>query len=380
MAFSWSWIFILSTLLLQSGYAYGQQNGRLTNDKGVAPAPSSVSETEEPSERRNVAVIVVPVIIAFLLLISLFGLFLFLYLRSKREQAVDVEDGLVDKPQWWMVDSKAEKKIDWWRLSHNFDAPPPAASDTPTGGRSHLERLKSALSRKGAQRRHQGVIPSVVVHKAVTSPTETIDLPLQSVPNPKPRYPSVLERGHHVPLYPVQSPPRVSPPPSRTLQSSERDRASRRNLNSPPRALVIPSGRPLLGYPDRKVGTPRSPANRKRDWLARHNLRHPFLPLKDTDAVPFPKISAPLPASPGDLTHPKLSYSYSIGKPRAVPPRPDGPRHERYKKIPPPIVPPRLLLPDLELGEQFGKYTPGKQNVFPPGLSPSYPRPSPRPI
>ena len=341
-------------------------------------APSSVSRTEEPKERRNVAVIVVPVIIAFLLLISLFGLFLFLYLRKKREQAVQLEDGLVEKPQWWMVDSKAEKKIDWWRLSHNFDASTPAASDAPVGGRSHLERLKSALSRKGAQRRRQEMIPSVVVHKPVTSPTETIDLPLQSVPNPKPRYPSVLERGHHVPLYPVQSPPKVSPPPSRTLRSLERDRASRRALNSPPRALVLPSGRPVL--PDRKVGTPRSPANRRRDWLARHNLRHPFLPLKDTDAVPFPKISAPLPANPADLTHPKLSYSYSIQKPRAVPPRPDGPRHERYKKIPPPIVPPRSLLPNLELGEQFGKYTPGKQNVFPPGLSPSYPRASPRPI
>jgi hypothetical protein len=37
MAFSWSWIFILSTLLLQPGYAYGQENDRLTNDKGVAP-------------------------------------------------------------------------------------------------------------------------------------------------------------------------------------------------------------------------------------------------------------------------------------------------------------------------------------------------------
>lgn len=374
MALSWSWIFILSTLLLQPGYA--QRNGRLTNDIGAAPAPSSVSRIEEPKEHKNIVPIVVPVIIAFLLLIGLFGLFLFLYLRNKRERetTAQIEDGLVEKPQWWMVDSKAEKKIDWWRLSHNFDAPPPP-SDTPVGGRSHLERLKSALSRKGAQRRQHEVIPSVIVHKAVTSPTETIDLPLQSVPNPKPRYPSVLERGHHVPLYPVQSPPRVSPPVSRSRQSSE----SRRNLSSPPRAVIVPSGRSVVGLSDRKVGTPRSPANRKRDWLARHNFRHPFLPLKDSD-TPFPEISAPLPANPGDLTHPKLSYSYSIGKPRAVPPRPDGPRHERYKKIPPPIVPPKPLLPELQLGEEFHRYTPGKQNVFPPGLSPSYPRPSPRPI
>ena len=205
-----------------------------------------------------------------------------------------------------MADGKNEK-MDWWRLSLKLGDKAKLDAELPEGSR--IERLKAALNKK-AGREQQPVLP---LHRDMkSSPTETIALPLQSDPDQH-RYPDVLERGYRAPLYPVQSPPRV---PTLTRTMYDGDKAS--PPRSPPRALVT-SGltRSTTRNSDRRQ-LPRSPAGRRKSWLTRGNqFRHPFLPLKDSDA-PLPQISAPTPV-PIDPSNPKLNYSVSIGKPRTAP-------------------------------------------------------------
>ncbi|TEB35365.1 hypothetical protein FA13DRAFT_1728168 [Coprinellus micaceus] len=290
-----------------------------------------------------------------------------------------------------------------------------------------LARLKNALSRKGALKGHAkkpstdstgsagsgtGLISRIT--NKVTSPTQTIVLPLQTVPQPKPRYPSVLERGYRVPLYPTQSPPEQQASQGRSLTTPREashshvpslppipqsavppasphpitvaERNVRKKVIVPPRALKISNGRPLVPFAERKTGTPRSPAHRQRRPGFMNQFKHPFLPLKDSDTA-FPTISAPMPSADTSVTNPKLGYGNaypasirsSNSVPRSAPMAPGGPRQNvrGSRRIPAPLYltqPSRPLLPatPLHLREDI--------RVLPPGLSPAGPRFSPAPI
>ncbi|KAF5331655.1 hypothetical protein D9611_007638 [Ephemerocybe angulata] len=340
-----------------------------------------------------------------LFLVALAGLAVFYYFKRQRTRVGDVETAEPEKKRnWFAVEGGDEKKggfADWWRQSHSIPdrvEPPPSARP-----RTSLQRLKSALSRKGAQHRRTPSTESEtgLLSKfsfKVTSPTVTIDLPMQTVPQPKPRYPSVLERGYRVPLYPVQSPPQENSPP-RSLTSpapppppssndkpthpiTVAERSVRKKLTLPPRALKISNGRPLVPISERKMGVPRSPAHRQRRGLM-NQFKHPFLPLKDSDTA-FPTISAPMPSADNGASNPKLGYAANqayayMQKPRIAPMHPGGPRQlsrVSTRRIPVPVYetkPSRPLLPatPLHLREDV--------RVLPPG-SPSVHRPAPTPI
>jgi hypothetical protein len=60
--------------------------------------------------------------------------------------------------------------------------------------------------------------------------------------------------------------------------------------------------------------------------MSRHHLRHPFIPLKDSDARLI-TISAPIPVDPSKLSHPKL-MPVNLDQPRAAP---KGPRRSSLK-------------------------------------------------
>lgn len=353
-----------------------------------------------------------------LFLVSLAGLAVYYFFKTRRQRAADVESvEKVDpekKRNWFAVDGKEEKKgslTDWWRQRHSIPdrvEPPPSARP-----RTSLQRLKNVLTRKGALRTHTrtpssdssesttNLISKLTAPKVpATSPTQTIILPLQTVPQPKPRYPSVLERGYRVPLYPVppmpqdNSPPRSltspapPPPPASTGAPASAhpitmaDRVARKKLTLPPRALKVSNGRPLVPISERKTGVPRSPAHRQRRGLM-NQFKHPFLPLNNSDTA-FPTISAPMPSADTGATNPKLGYSVNMSRayastPYSAPMAPGGPRQisrVSTRRIPVPVYdtrPSRPLLPatPLHLREDV--------RVLPPG-SPSVNRTVPTPI
>jgi len=251
------------------------------------------------------------------------------------------------KPHWWMVEGKSEK-MDWWRLSHPLSGPPGVESPKSDSGRSRIERLKDALKiqKKG---RNQPILPT---HRPLAlSPTDSLNLPLQTDPDIRHRYPDSLERGYRAPIYPVQSPPQI---PTVTMTMYDGNKPFKRSPSIPPRAIVTQGQRTTTSRSLSRTGAPRSPAGRR--WLSRHSFRHPFLPLKDSDA-PLPKISAPTPATI-DPSNPKLNYAVSIKQPRAAPTPLGGPRDSAMPSMPPkgirkPFVPAPLLLEDPFGGQKF---------------------------
>jgi len=201
--------------------------------------------------------------------------------------------------------------MNWWRLSNRIEPviPPvgPQRERRQSGGQSRIERLKAALQ---IQKKGGKSTPILPTHSK-PSPTETLNLPMQTHPDIEPRYPDILERGHQVPIYPAQSPPRITT----TLYGSYIQRIP----NMPPQAVVTQGQRTTLSRSGARSGAPRSPAgHRRRDGLNRNSFRHPFLPLQDSDAPLASKISAPVPI-PIDTTNPKLAHALSFSTPRAAP-------------------------------------------------------------
>lgn len=235
------------------------------------------------------------------------------------------ESGIVEgRPSWWIVEDKNEK-INWWRSSHQLDAP----ATTEDGGR--IARLKAALQRQ-AGKKQRPIIP--MHHSNSPSPTGSLGLPMQTIPEIQPKYPDSLERGYRAPIYPVESPPQV---PLIYVGA----KSLKRGPTSPPRAIVTGGQRVTLARTGARSGPPRSPAGRRRDWAQRHSFRNPFLPLKDTDASL--KISAPMPVSYIDPTNLKLTYGPSLMMPRAAP----TPPVESYG---PPVLPKiRKVIPPAPL-------------------------------
>jgi hypothetical protein len=269
------------------------------------------------------------------LLVLLVGLFIVIR-RQRLQKVPELESAAATaKPSWSMVDGKNEK-MNWWRLSNRIEPVIPPVEpqrERRQSGQSRIERLKAALQIQKKGGKSEPILPTH--RKATTSPTETLNLPMQTHPDIEPRYPDILERGHQVPIYSARSPPQITT----TLYGSYIQRIP----NMPPQAVVTQGQRTTLSRSGARSGAPRSPAGyRRRDGTNRNSFRHPFLPLKDSDAPLTPKISAPVPI-PFDTTNPKLAHALSLSNPRAAPSPPGGPRSafrpsapQITKKMPPP--------------------------------------------
>jgi hypothetical protein len=272
------------------------------------------------------------------LLVLLVGLFV--VIRRQRQQKVpELESAVATaKPSWWMVDG-VDEKMNWWRLSNRIEPviPPvePQREPRRSSGQSRIERLKAALQIQKKGGKSEPILPTH--RKATTSPTDTIVLPMQTNPDIEPRYPDILEREYKVPIYPAQSPPKITT----TLYGSYIQRIP----NMPPQAVVTQGQRTTLTRSGARLGAPRSPAAHRRN---RNSFRHPFLPLQDSDALLRPKISAPIPI-PIDTTNPKLGYALSLSKPRAAPTPPGGPRSSFRPPVPQKLTKKSLTPAPLEL-------------------------------
>ncbi|KIM45856.1 hypothetical protein M413DRAFT_440909 [Hebeloma cylindrosporum] len=364
-SYLWSWIFIIIQLMLvRPGYAHvSRPNYEVLARRALRNVFARSLSAEERSRNTFTALAIAAGVV---LLVLLFGLFL--VIRRRRQQKVpELEAGVATaKPSWWMVDGKNEK-IDW-RLSHRTPAIPPVESQPErrpqSGDQSRIERLKAALQIQKKGGMSESILPT---HRKMTnSPTETIILPLQTNPNMEPRYPDILERGYQVPIYPAQSPPQITT----TFYGSD-NKPLQRTPSIPPQAIVTQGQRATLSRSGARSGAPRSPAgHRRRDWLSRNSFRHPFLPLKHSDAPLATKISAPVPITI-DTTNPKLGYALNLSNPRAAPSPPAGPRSSFKPPVPPKLT--RKSPPPAPLELRGEALLSGRKVRF--GL-PSSPRPS----
>lgn len=294
---------------------------------------------------------------------------------------------------------KGGSLAEWWRKSYAVpDRVEPPPTPATAGARTSLQRFRSILTRKGALRGvnkpgdEESQRPPMV-KSMIPSPTLTLDLPIQAVPQPKPRYPSVLERGYRVPLYPTTTPPK-DPAGSRSLTSpgdaltrptesvETPSRPQRPLIGLPPRSLKASNGRLLNPIAEhRKSGQPRSPAHRRRVGFNVNigQFKHPFIPLKDSD-TDFPvTISGPLPSAETAETNPKLGYPVQMPRMRTAVP---GPRiniaRANSRRVPAPVsiqtAPIRPLMPITphHLREDT--------RILPPGQSAGLTRPAPTPI
>ncbi|KAJ3511555.1 hypothetical protein NLJ89_g4028 [Agrocybe chaxingu] len=293
----WSWIFILQLSLVRPGFAHA----RVSPDYEVLAQralETVYTRSLSKAEKTRNTFIALAIAGAVVLVVGILGLYL-LYRRQK-QKIPEPEAGAVEKPSWRMVDAKNDK-MDWWRLSLRLQPTTPADPNLPEGSR--IERLKAALNKKAGKA--QPLLPT----HTKPSPTETIRLPMQSIPDVKPKYPDILEKDYRAPMYPVdQSPPQI-PALTRTLYDGGKQIPL--NPRSPPRALVTQGMARSGSGRSGRSGTPRSPANRRRSWLTRHQ---------------------PVAIDP---SNPKLNYAVSMSKPRAAPVPPQDPRGSLVPVVPP---------------------------------------------
>lgn len=153
-------------------------------------------------------------------------------------------------------------------------------------------RFRDAFSRRGAKKSQDNIL-LVYQAKLPPGPAGSVSLPAPAAPNHVPRYPSILERGysrtarHSPPLQDLSRMPSIT----ESLRSAPAgDRASRRKVQIPPRALLVPPpGRPLPDLTG-QVGASRSPRSpsKRRSWFSKHLYKHPFIPLRDDPSLRFP--------------------------------------------------------------------------------------------
>lgn len=323
----WSWIFIIQLMLVRPGYAHvSSTNYEVLARRALRNVFIRGLSAKERSTNIFTALAIAAGVVLLVLLVCLF----IVVRRQKQQKVPELESAVATaKPSWWMVDGKNEK-MNWWRLSNRIEPVVPPVEPQRArrqSGQSRIERLKAALQIQKKGGKSEPILPTH--RKATTSPTDTLNLPIQTDPNIEPRYPDILERGYKVPIYPTQSPPQITT----TLYGSYMQRVP----NMPPQAVVTQGQRTTLSRSGARLGAPRSPAGRRRDGSHRNSFRHPFLPLKDSDA-PLPlKISAPVPI-PIDTTNPKLAHALSLSKPRAAPSPPGGPRSVLKPSVPPKVT------------------------------------------
>jgi len=286
MTFRWSWIFILYSLLVRLGSATVPDDNRIVNDihQRAGDYASNrilgfLSPEPPPPNKPNVGAIVGGVIGGVVLALAVIGW----WYISRRRKVSHVEEGakspgLKERPDGWIPDLKSQ-----------------FSPDEGSGGK--FDRLRMALGRRG--RTNQSLVPIFQIALPPGS-KESIDRPPPAVPNYAPRYPSVLERGY--------AKKRPTPPPLEGYEASRSplvtdtirpndsvggERPSRRKVQVPPKALIVPTlGRPLpgLGVSAKSAGLrpPKSPS-RRRSWFSKHPLKHPFIPVRNADnSLRFP--------------------------------------------------------------------------------------------
>jgi hypothetical protein len=317
----WSWIFIL---FFQPGYAQVSYNYEVLAKRALESVVFDKELSKVEKSRNTYIALVVTGGVVFIALVT--GL-IFLIMRDRKRvkdpESVPTEQ--VDKPRWFMVNNE---KSNWWN-NFQWQSSPTDDGEHPEGSR--IERIRAALN-KSKQRKP--LLPIASVSKAQPSARDTIALPMQSVPQIQSS--DLLERGSKAPIYPVAQ---VSSPqvPTLTRTMYEGDKPEPR---SPPKAIVTSGLSRSIMRSDRR-GFPRSPAGRRKSWLTRGSqLRHPFLPLKDSDV---PTASVPKTASKPSYMVPVISpvvESKFVLPPlpkRAPPPLnlgPDSPRREVRPGLP----------------------------------------------
>ncbi|KAF9008741.1 hypothetical protein BDQ17DRAFT_1348846 [Cyathus striatus] len=255
-----------------------------------------------------------------------------------------------------------------------------ATPRTPAPAPSRLDKLRAIWSRNGKRSQsNQETSPIPIQFPPLSpSPIEYVEKPQRAASAPKPKYPSILERGYQDRInVPPEAPPKLPPIDTHPLFTDPDQ--SRRKVRIPPRALIVPPlGRPIPGLSDRKKRSPNTPAHRRRSWLSRH---HPFLkdPLTPTSAPVFshhayartPTTATNLP--PGWVM-PRSSVAPEGPRPKGR--RIPAPRFEEPRRAPPaPSLPP---LPEDRVAPSTAD--PRMYAILPPGLQSPYRRRQPAPI
>jgi len=268
----WSWIFIIS--FFQPGYAQVGYNYEILAKRALESVVFNKELSKIEKSRNAFIGLAIAGGVVFIALVT--GLiFLILRNRKKVEEPESAATEQVDKRQWFMVD---DKKVNWWN-NFRWQSSPTDDAEHPEGSR--IERIRAALNKS---KKDKPLLPFAHDSKVQPSARDTAALPMQSA---QLQSSNLLERGSKAPIYPATqvSPPRV---PTLTRTMYEGDKFVPR---SPPKAIVTAGlSRSNMGA-DRR-GLPRSPAGRRKSWVTRGSqLRHPFLPLKDSDVpmAPAPK-------------------------------------------------------------------------------------------
>jgi hypothetical protein len=247
MTFRWSWIFILPLLLVRLGSSLPIND--VVSDIYPRSSPPrtrrSTGSSTGKSPPTNVGAIVGGVLAGVLVTI---GFFIWFSAYRKRRGEPHVEQGSEQKerPAGWLPalksafspDEKEEKGADRFR-----------------------DAFRDAFTRRGANRSQEAIYqPSPFPFS-----TDAINRPTPAAPGHTPRYPSILERGYSKTARHPQDLALVRLPsiPESLRSAPVGDRPSRRKIQIPPRALLVPPpGRQLPGLAGRVVGSspsPRSP-------------------------------------------------------------------------------------------------------------------------
>jgi len=263
MTLPWSWIFMMPLLLVRPGSAVPISNyvGRFPRDVTTPSSTSSSSSAEIGG--------IVGGVLAGVVLTCFFFAWYSGYRKRKNESHAEEGGERKERSPGWFSNFKSEF--------------------SPDEKAGRFDRFREAFSRR-EKKAQDGILP---VYQTKLPPSFTdsiISRPAPVAPGHVPRYPSILERNQNKTARepsPPQDLPR-SPSITESLRSAPAgDRASRRKVQIPPRALLVPPpGRPLPGLAGR-VGVSRSPLS-PRSWFSKRLSKHPFIPIRDDLSLQFP--------------------------------------------------------------------------------------------
>ena len=204
--------------------------------------------------------------------IVLTGCFFAWYSRyRKRKNESHAEEGVERK----------EKSPGWFsNLKSEF---------SPDEKAGRFDRFREAFSRR-EKKAQDGILPVYQTKLPSGFADSIISRPAPVAPGHVPRYPSILERNQSKTAREPSPPQHLSRQLSITesLRSAPAgDRASRRKVQIPPRALLVPPpGRPVPGLAGH-IGVSRSPLS-PRSWFSKRLSKHPFIPLREDPSLHFP--------------------------------------------------------------------------------------------
>lgn len=162
--------------------------------------------------------------------------------------------------------------------------PDPKSEFSPDDGTSRkFDRIRKALGHR-KKKSSDSILP--IYRVSTPESIDSIHRPPPAVPSQVPRYPSELDRSYSKPVRRSPPPPlKGYPQPSNSSSSSysptsteASEPLSWKRVQVPPTAaLVIRQSRPLPKIKSAGLRTPKSPSRRK-SWLMRNPLNHPFIP------------------------------------------------------------------------------------------------------